>query len=40
MGKLWSKLTEKLWATKLEMAVIGLENAGKTTFVSQLVGKS
>ena len=23
----------------MEMAVIGLENAGKTTFVSQLVGK-
>ena len=39
MGGIFSKLVESLWAQKLEMAVIGLENAGKTTFVSQLVGK-
>jgi ADP-ribosylation factor-like protein 8 len=36
MGGLIAKLKEKLFNTKLEIVVLGLENSGKTTFLHQL----
>lgn len=38
MGYLFSKLLEKLFQTKLEICLLGLENTGKTTFVDCLMG--
>lgn len=38
MGYLFSKLVEKLFKTKLEICLLGLENTGKTTFVDCLMG--
>eukprot|EP00826_Nyctotherus_ovalis_P017973 TRINITY_DN15328_c0_g1_i14.p2 TRINITY_DN15328_c0_g1~~TRINITY_DN15328_c0_g1_i14.p2 ORF type:complete len:110 (-),score=10.16 TRINITY_DN15328_c0_g1_i14:371-700(-) len=36
MGSVFAKLKTLLFGRKLEVAVVGLENAGKTTFVNQL----
>ena len=38
MIPLFSKLLEKLFQTKLEICLLGLENTGKTTFVDCLMG--
>ena len=38
MGYLFSKLLEKLFQTKLEICLLGLENTAKTTFVDCLMG--
>ena len=38
MGYYFSKLLEKLFQTKLEICLLGLENTGKTTFVDSLMG--
>lgn len=36
MGGWLSALNEKLFNVKLEMVILGLENAGKSTFVNML----
>lgn len=36
MGEILSKLYSALWAKNMELVVIGLENSGKSTLVSQL----
>ena len=38
MGYYFSKLLEKLFQTKPEICLLGLENTGKTTFVDCLMG--
>ena len=37
MGYYFSKLLEKLFQTKLEICLLGLENTGKTNFVDCLM---
>jgi hypothetical protein len=39
MGVFFSKLYQKFFSKKLELCLLGLENAGKTTFVDTLLGK-
>lgn len=36
MGIIWSKIAELLFGKKLEIALVGLENTGKTTFANHL----
>ena len=38
MGFLYSKILNNFFSKKLEFCLIGLENAGKTTFVDQILG--
>jgi len=36
MGGVLAKLQGLFWSTKMELVVIGLQNSGKSTLVSQL----
>ena len=36
MGIIWTKLRDLLFGRKLELALVGLENSGKTTFANHL----
>ncbi len=36
MGIIWTKLRDLLFGHKLELALVGLENSGKTTFANHL----
>ena len=36
MGILWTKLRDLLFGKNLEIALVGLENSGKTTFANHL----
>lgn len=39
MGSFLSKLFQKFFSKKLELALLGLENTGKTTFVNQMMSE-
>jgi len=40
MGALWSQMLSALYAKELNVAIVGLENSGKTTLLQRVAGSN